>query len=341
VWDVFGQDIALGHLVTAFEKDSLHHAYLFSGPQQIGKKLMAINLAQALNCESENAPCGDCDSCRRIESLIHADVCLIDMQSFDDEPDNRKVIKTEEIKDIQPFIHLPPFEGKMKVIIIDGVEMFSAHAANRLLKNLEEPPLKVTFILLAEVKESVLPTILSRCQHIEFKRTPYDKLASWLCEQEEVELSTAKLVSHLSGGRPGWALSALKQDDFLSSYIEQRDRLLHLFNADRSERFGYAEKMAVKFSSDRFLVMDELKCWKTLARDVLFMKYGLEDKIINCDALDKLHELAERCHPSNISNILGAIEETEYQLHRNVSPRLALESLMLGLECLQRISIKL
>jgi len=341
VWSVFGQDTVIDNLATALKKGSLHHAYLFTGPEQTGKKLTAVNLAQALNCESDSAPCGECSSCRRIKDFIHADVCLLDMATLIEESGSQTGIKTEDIKDIQRFVNLPPFEGKTRVFIIDGAEKLTGHAANRLLKNLEEPPPNVVFILLSQTLESILPTVASRCQHLEFKSVPYDKLATWLFERGEVDMPKARLVSHLSGGRPGWALSALADSNFLSFYIESRNKLISLIKADRSERFKYAEKLAAGFSDDRFSVFDELKRWQTLVRDMLYMKYELESHIINCDVTQELRDMAGKFSSSGISNTLGAVGQAEYELQRNVSPRIVLESLMLKLECSCGTPIKL
>lgn len=341
MWNVFGQDAALTHLATAVKKGTLHHAYLFTGPDKSGKKLMAMDLARAVNCESENPPCGCCDSCNRITVLIHADVWLIDLENRGDEPDNRKQIKTEEIEDLQHSANLPPFEGKARVFIIDGAEALSSYAANRLLKILEEPPPRVIFILLSKALESVLPTIVSRCQHLAFRNVAYGELEAYLTERFGVDALKAKLVARLSGGRPGWAILALNDEKFLSDFLENRNKLLELYKASRTERFDYAEKIASQFAGNRLSVMDELKYWQVLARDVLFMQFGLEGNIINCDALEQLRVLAGRYKPSDVRNIIGAISQTREQLQRNINPRLALETMVLALECPERVPAKI
>ncbi|MDD4230604.1 MAG: DNA polymerase III subunit delta' [Dehalococcoidales bacterium] len=341
VWKVFGQDTLLNHLAAAVKKDTFHHAYLFTGPERTGKKLMALDLAKALNCEFKDAPCGECDSCKRIDSLMHADIWLVDLAQHGDEPENKKTIKNEEIEELQHAANLPPFEGRTRVFIIDGAEAFTSSAANRLLKILEEPPPRVVFVLLAESGENVLPTIASRCQQLEFRHVAYNDLEEYLLQRGKVDEAEAKMLAHLSGGRPGWAIAAMEDENFLADFLETRNRILELYSASREERFDYAENAATRFAVDRKPVIAELKCWQSLTRDILFVQYGLEEKVINCDILKQLKTLAGLYDPIEIRNILVAVIHARHQLYRNVNPRLVLEALVLALECPGEVPVKI
>lgn len=341
VWKIFGQDSLRDHLAIAYKKGNLHHAYLFTGPEKTGKKLMAMDLAKALNCESKDAPCGCCDSCKRIDASLHADVWLVDLSGQPDGAGNRTEISTGEIQEIQRSASLPPFEGRTKVFIIDGAENLSSFAANRLLKTLEEPPPRVVFILLAESCDNVLATIVSRCQHMVFKNVNHSQLAVYLSRHCKVDDVKAKLVAHLSGGRPGWAITAVENEKILADFIEKRDRLLGLYRASREERFSYAEDTATRFGSDRQSVIEELKIWQTLTRDILQVQFGLEENIINCDACEPLREMAGLYSTNDIRNILFAIGKAMDQLGRNVTPRLVMETMMLALECPEAVAVKL
>jgi DNA polymerase-3 subunit delta' len=341
VWKVFGQDSLRDHLASTHKKGSLHHAYLFTGPEKTGKKLMAMDLAKALNCESQDAPCDCCDSCRRIDAFLHTDVWLVDLSGQPDGAASRKEISTGEIQEIQHSASLPPFEGRTRVFIIDGAENLSSFAANRLLKTLEEPPPRVVFILLAESSDNVLTTIVSRCQHMVFKNVNHSHLALYISQQFKVDDAKAKLVAQLSGGHPGWAITAVKNQKILTDFIEKRDRLLGLYQANREEKFSYAEDTSARFGSDRQSVIEELKIWQTLTRDILYAQFGLEENIINCDVFEPLRELAGLYSTQDIRNILFTIGRAIDQLGHNVTPRLVMETMMLALECPEAVAVKL
>jgi len=160
MWQVIGQDKALALLDRSLKENNVAHAYLFVGPRHIGKKTLALNLAQALNCDADKPPCGQCHSCRRILEQKHADVTCIGL-------DSKTEIGIDDIRKLQRLANLPPYEGKRKVFIIDDAEYLSTEAANSLLKILEEPPPKVVWVLLTAEEPRLLPTIVSRCQRLE------------------------------------------------------------------------------------------------------------------------------------------------------------------------------
>src|SRR3990172_564534 len=174
MWQVIGQTKAVSLLQRSLEIDSLAHAYLFVGPAHVGKMTLALNLAQALNCEAaqppfgeaQGRPCGECLSCQRIALGKHADVQVMSLNGETSE-ENRAKISVEQIERLQHSVSLPPFEGRYKVFIIDGAEFLSIGAANRLLKTLEEPVGKVIFILLTADEKLLLPTVVSRCHPLQ------------------------------------------------------------------------------------------------------------------------------------------------------------------------------
>ena len=169
MWQVVGQSRVVSLLQRSLEMGALAHAYLFIGSPHVGKMTLALNLAQALNCEASEPPCGECASCQKIASAKHADIQIIGVTSNGDsaEAKPRVEISIDQIRQIQHSANLPPFEGRYKVFIIDGAEFLSNEAANCLLKTLEEPVGEVIFILLT-VNDRLLPaTVISRCQRLE------------------------------------------------------------------------------------------------------------------------------------------------------------------------------
>ncbi len=212
MWQIIGQARAVSLLERGLAAGSLAHAYLLVGPEHAGKMTLAINLAQALNCESAGRPCLECAACRKIKAGNHADVQVIGLLQNDDS-NEAKLISTEQIKDMLHQASLPPFEGRHKVFIINGAELLSTEAANRLLKNLEEPVANVTFILLTTNDRLLPATVVSRCQRLEVTPVPVPAEAAALQEKWGVPAERARLLAGLSHGRLGWAVIGQRRRD--------------------------------------------------------------------------------------------------------------------------------
>ncbi|MBA7641889.1 hypothetical protein ES703_49575 [subsurface metagenome] len=333
MWQVIGQTRAVSLLQRSLETDSLAHAYLFVGPAHVGKMTLALNLAQALNCEAAEVPCGECVSCQKIASAKHADVQIIDLSHDDDsaETENRAKIRVEQIEELQHSASLPPFEGRCKVFIIDGAEFLSIGAANRLLKTLEEPVGKVVFILLTIDERLLLATVVSRCQRVELLPVPANEIEIALNSNWGVEPEKAKLLARLSHGCLGWAVSAALGDSLAQQRAERLDRLFDIINADCEERFAYAAQLATQFSQNRGLVHERLNLWLVWWRDLLLVKVGSIDSITNIDRLDSLSEMARGYTLAQIRAFIQSIRAAGEQLRQNANPRLVLEVLMLDI----------
>ena len=330
MWQVIGQTRAVSLLQRSLATDSLAHAYLFVGPAHVGKMTLALNLAQALNCQAAEPPCGECLSCQKIASVKHADVRVILLNGETSE-ENRAKISVEQIEELQHSASLPPFEGSFKIFIIDGAEFLSIGAANRLLKTLEEPVGKVVFILLT-VDDKLLPaTVVSRCQRLELFLMPANQIETALKTKWGVEPEKAKLLSRLAHGCLGWAVSANRDDNLVQQRAEWLDRLLDVGSADAEERFSYAAQLATQFSQNRGLVYGRLDLWLDWWRDLLLVKVGSIDSITNIDRIDTLSSLAGGLSLGQIRAFIQSIRAAGEQLRQNASPRLALEVLMLDI----------
>jgi DNA polymerase-3 subunit delta' len=330
MWQVIGQTRVVSLLEHSLEAGTLAHAYLLAGPAHIGKMTLAINLAQALNCEAPGKPCLECASCRKIAAGTHADVRVTGLTHNEDEPE-AKLIHTEQIKDILHSASLPPFEGKHKVFIIDGAELLSTDAANRLLKTLEEPEAKVTFILLTINERLVLPTVVSRCQRLELPPLSITTEASELAEKYNIDPERARLLAGLSHGCPGWALAAIRDDSPLRHRDEDINRLLGIIKADNQERFDYVARLAARFNQDRGAVYDMLEGWLDFWRDLLLVRLGRDDMITNIDRRNELAGIAGGYRLTQIKDYIHSIRAAGVQLRQNVNHRLALEVLMLDI----------
>jgi DNA polymerase-3 subunit delta' len=324
MWQVVGQDKVLSLLDYSLKTDAIAHAYLLVGPRHVGKGTLAINLAQALNCDGPEVPCGECHSCQRILEGKHADVIPIGL-------DSRTEIGIDDIRGLQHSANLPPYEGKCKVFIIDEAEYLSTEAANSLLKILEEPPPRVVWLLLAAEEERLLPTIISRCQRLELKSVPSDRVQDVLIHSYNVDADKAKLLTQLCHGRLGWAVSALTNDDILEQRSQRIAKLVSLLTAGLEQRFAYAQELASQFSQGRKAGMDIIEAWLNWWRDLMLVKGGCKEAIINVDYETVLEEQAGGLSLSEIKEFLANLGLLQEAISKNVNPRLALEWLMLNL----------
>jgi len=333
MWQVVGQTKVVSLLQHSLERQTLAHAYLLIGPPHTGKMTLALNLAQALNCEADNPPCGECPSCQKIASGKHADVQIISLTSVENsaEAKSRTEISIDQIRQIQHSASLPPFEGKYKVFIIDGAELLSNEAANSLLKTLEEPEDRVIFILLT-TEERLLPaTVISRCQRLELSPLAASETETALTTRWNIEPEQAKLLARLSHRRLGWAVSAALDTSLLQQRAEKIDGLLTTLDADYDERFAYATQLANQFSQKREAVQETLDLWLDWWRDLMLTKTGCGDAITNVDFKTTLVKMAEGYSLAQITTSINSIQATEKQLRQNANPRLALEVLMLDI----------
>ncbi len=329
MWQVIGQTRAVLLLQQSLKAGTLAHAYLLVGPPHVGKMTLAILLAQALNCVADEKPCLECHACKKIKAGTHADVRVIGLEQNENEAE-AKLIGIDQIKEVQHSASLPPFEGRHKVFIIDGAELLSADAANCLLKTLEEPEAKVTFILLTTNDRLLLPTVVSRCQRLELAPLPVNEEARAL-EDRKIEPERARLLAGLSHGCPGWALAAAGDENTLQRRNEEVNRLVEVIKDKYEGRFDYAARLAAGFNKDRGAVYEVLERWLDYWRDLLLVKLGAVDMITNIDRRSELIEMAGGYRLTPIKDYIESIRRAVEQLRQNVNVRLALDVLMLDI----------
>lgn len=277
--DIIGQEKAVGILKSQLLSKRIAHSYIFLGPDGVGKKKTALELAKALNCgDPENPPCGECNSCRKIDNQGHPDVHLIDhlWQSAVLEEElpksGRDVIKIGTIRAIQKEISMKLFEGRCRVFIIDSAETLNKEAANCFLKTLEEPSQNSLIILITTTLETLPGTVISRCQQVRFRELPGEFIAKWLKENRDIDDEKAALVAAISQGSLGRAI--MLEDSFDEPFgIRATAELWDKLSADRIDAVELLE-FCNRISRNRDSVEKFIANLLNLARNGLVSKIG-------------------------------------------------------------------
>lgn len=337
-WDMIGHGWAIEFLRRSIAGGRAAHAYLISGPAQVGKARLALRLAQALNCELGGPdPCLSCRTCKRIMRGNHPDVRIAGLASQGaalkaEEAARQRDLKIDTIREWQADINLRPYEGQRRIFILHDAERMSESAANAMLKTLEEPPPYATLVLVANTAGDLLPTIVSRCQPLKLRPVPRELLAAALRQRHGLVAEEANLLAAWSGGRPGWAIQMFESPDELEARQNQLDELAALATQSRSEGLRWAEEQAKRFrAGEQASVYAALEIWQGWWRDVLLTAAGCRDAITHVDRREALEQAAQRYAIPEIHALLVRIGSTSQLLRENVNPQLAIENILLHL----------
>ncbi|MBC8264748.1 MAG: DNA polymerase III subunit delta' [Anaerolineales bacterium] len=319
MWEMVGHKWAVDLLKRALANERVAHAYLFTGPPQIGKGTLALNFAQALNCLDEEKPCGQCLACNKIAHSNHPDVQVIEGEG--------RTLKIDQMRTLRREAVLSPLEGRWKVYIIQRMEQATAEAANCLLKTLEEPPSGVILVLTASESEALLPTIVSRCQVLNLRPLATETVQRALQERWGVDAERARLLARLSSGRLGWAVAASQDDAIITQREKRLDEMVELLGHGRVKRLEYAQQL----SHNPEAAPELLHLWLSWWRDLLLKASGSSAGVINTDRENTLREQAQRFSLGQVRNFVEALRTAVWQLEHNANTRLTLEVLMLSL----------
>lgn len=300
------------------------HAYLITGPQGVGRRTLALRFAQSLNCTKPPAPgkpCWKCPSCKRIELMQHPDLTMVEAER------EGEVLKIDQVREIQHSLSLAPYEARYRVALILRFEEAHSAAANALLKTLEEPPPQVVVILTAKSAESLLPTIVSRCEVLRLRPLSVEETAIGLETIKGVPKESAEKLAHLSGGRPGYALRLFENPALLEQRQAWLDELVRLLSCSRRERFGFSYLHSKP--EDKEELRNLLQVWLTFWRDALIYAAGISDPVTNLDFSPHLKKLADQIGLSGAQIYVKSIETTMDRLDHNVNSRLALDVLLM------------
>jgi len=312
---VIGQDASITVLRRTLAAGKLAHAYLFDGIEGCGKRLTAMALVEAVFCR-EGTGCGTCPSCRKLAGMQHPDLHLV-------EPDGA-FIKIDQIRALQRELAYRPFEAPKKACIIDNADRLNPAAGNALLKTLEEPPGNALLILITANAGGMLPTILSRCQRLQFNAIPQPAMEAYLVSQGQ-SAETARIAASLAGGSLKKALE-VSDEEVLQDRQTLLERLLDLSLGDITTLFATAEELA----ADKEKAREMLDLVTTFLRDMLLLRGGSAE-VSNRDLLPLLEKGATRFAPARLMSLIEQVAATRHALLRNVNTRLALEVMFMRL----------
>ena len=260
-------------LLSEIASGKLSHAYLIEGGEGCGKTYFARFAAAAVLCTGDKPPCGKCPSCVKALAGSHPDL-------FYFSPDKKASMGVETVRDIKKSLFFMPNDGDRKVYIIDDAQKMTVQAQNALLKFIEEPPASVLFFIVADKKESLLPTVVSRTRIISLAPSDNADIRRFL--MSESKKSGGEQIDeaiNMAEGSPGKALKLLCRD-----FSRQRQLCLDfmpvLVSTSKSDAMAFL--LSMKLNRDG--VKEFFTLLMTALADVMNARFGRATRLLSRDA---------------------------------------------------------
>ena len=335
---LIGNERVKASLAQLLKNGRVPNSLLFAGPDGVGKKRFAFELARALVCKSlEERPCGKCSACDRVRPFTPAPSDKKDDYKkvfFDQHPDvgvivpfNRNLL-VDTIRAFEKEAHFQPFEAEARVFILNDAEKMNDEASNALLKTLEEPAPTTFIILITSRPDALLSTIRSRCQTIRFAPVPHAELAEILEEKRSMNSGDAKLSARIANGSVGNAMS-IDLDRYRSMRAIQMDAVEKAFiKGDRPALLRISEQLNDAKNKDFY--EENLAILESIIRDMwLIDSGGQDDQVRNLDEIERLRSLAIQVTVNDLECALREIESLRQLLAVNINRKIATDALFM------------
>lgn len=356
---VVSQYQAVRILENAVKNDKIAQAYLFYGPEGCGKLFTAYLFAMAINCytTSERVPCGTCPSCRKFLQYCHPDILfLFPIPKFEMSSDGEiksqaqrdeyqkyiegKIkhpwndykfttnaeIRIDQIRMIQQKLSTSPYEAEKKIIIMENVENMNIQASNAFLKTLEEPSPNTIILMTTENINSIIPTILSRCQKIEFHPIKTDKIEIYLIHRFQIDPIKAKLVAKIANGNLEKAIKIALEDDFES--LNQSSKFFQIVLAQDDTAFLiWLEEILSKYSKNTVFLNEILNSFIIFLNDIKSFQL-CQKRIVNINQIKLISHFFEK-NPyilEYLGDLFEYISDMQKAINGHAQPKLVFSS---------------
>ncbi len=322
---IYGNQQARARLERATLGNAVSHAWLLTGPSDIGKTTLALEFARLLQCTgrapTDGDPCGECASCRKIAHGAHPDVALVEPEK------GKRTLGIDIVREMIRMASLAPTEGRWRIFVIPDIERMAPAGMNALLKTLEEPAPQVILLLTSSEPETLLPTVLSRCQIVPMLPLSPDEVARALSERWQVSDTEARALAGLANGRLGWAVRAAEKPELREQRIHELEELAGLATASRDERLRRAGALGTDVESARRV----LELWTLWWRDVVLAAGGASHLVTSGALRTQAERLGRALGVERAQAFLRALLDAQLALEANANPRLTMEVLALDL----------
>lgn len=308
------------------ELEKLSHSYLFVGESQLGKNRLAKEFVKLINCVKkadlgqgyEGQACGACKNCQMIEKENYPDALMVGLKN------DKQEIEISQIRDALNFLSYKSYYGSFKVVIVNEAEKMNQEAQSCFLKTLEEPKGKTILILISSHPETLLPTILSRCQAIKFYPVNQKEIESYLVKIGAKE-KMAQTLSGFCQGRPGRAVDLFSNPLKLEKEQKALQELVKVINSNLAEKFQYTKKINLEGNN----LKEILEILQRYLRHLLFLKTGATN-LTQQNYFPEVVGNLKNYSALKIKEILKLLEAINTQTSlTNASPKLALEILLM------------
>jgi DNA polymerase III subunit delta' len=333
--DIFGHRRVVSLLSRAVARGSVPPSLLFAGPEGVGKRRVAMALAETLNCLQpttgdglERDACGTCAACRRIARGTHPDVIVL-------EPGDSGTIKIDPVREIIDRAQYRPFEGRRRAVIVDHADALTDDAQSALLKILEEPPSGSVFLLVTSSPDALLSTVRSRCPRLRFGPLSPGEIADALKRDHEYGDAEARAAAADADGSLGRALEAEAADLTEARSTAQQWLTQAARSGDLSTRVQMAQSLFDKKSVpavDRARLAACLRALSSLLRDLGILSTRADARMLaNADLQGALERLAAAYDSTRSMRAFTAVDKALGALERNASPKIVADWLVLQL----------